>query len=289
MNISFFTQKIRVFVAGVTSGVEAHRQRLVKVFSRAMIETVFAEETATEDDLAALIRTCNGSVHILGEDDFYNPDGGAYTSSAGVQYRVAQKITDKDFKVFLWNPDGDALDNCQYINDIRHDIVENTIYSSTLSPINFVEELRSMATQKNTVKGDVEKKDIFFIYNYLDNDTATSIAGMTEDVLSLSKLAVTMDTDTDYAEYIHKQLLGCKACVIYYDFAGDWALSFARQIWKDNGGQSGRTPIFVIGNKDHADEAAHKIFDGVLAAKICETAVIPLEIKVFFDKTTGLS
>ena len=285
--ITLFTETIRVFVSATTPDVDARRQKLLTVLSRARIEAVTADPDATEDAVQALMQGCNCSIHILGNQDFYNEGGEAYASDAGSQYRTAKTLRNKDFKMFLWNPEGEINYFNKYIKDIRRDIVDNTIYNSNPSPIFFVEELRSMASTKSSIHASPEEKDVFFIYNYLDQETAEGIMGMTEDVLSLSKLAVSMDDSTDYTEYIQKQLPGCKACVIYYDYAGDWAVSFARQIWKDNGGQSAKTPILLIGNSAHADPKAHDVFKKVLATSVSEVSLIPLEIKVFFDKVTG--
>lgn len=285
--ITLFTDHIKVFVCETTPEVNSQRQKLLTVLSRARIEAVTAEPNASEDAVKALMQSCKCSVHILGKQDFYNQDGEAFTLGAGLQYRIAQSSHNKDFKMFLWNPFGEVNQQNKYINDIRRDIVDNTIYNANPSPIFFVEELRSMMSTKSVVQTQTEEKDIFFIYNYLDQETAEGIIGMTEDVLTLTKLAVSMDDYTDYTDYIQKQLPGCKACIIYYDYAGEWAVSFARQIWKDNGGKSAKAPILLIGNSAHATSEAHAIFNHVLKTAICEVSLIPLEIKVFYDKVTG--
>jgi hypothetical protein len=285
--ITLFTDHIRVFVCETTPDINAQRQKLLTVLSRAQIEAITAEPNATEDTVKALMQSCECSLHILGKQDFYNQDGEAFTTDAGLQYRAARSLRQKDFKMFLWNPFGEVNLENKYINDIRRDIVDNTIYNANPSPIFFVEELRSMMSSKSVAQTKIEEKDIFFIYNYLDKETAEGIIGMTEDVLTLSKLAVSMDNYTDYTDYIQKQLPGCKACIIYYDYASEWAVSFARQIWKDNGGKSAKTPILLIGNSAHATSEAHAIFNHVLKTAISEVSLIPLEIKVFYDKVTG--
>ena len=285
--ITLFSDSIKVFVCDVTLEMTEQKQKLCKVLSRARIKTVTAPKNATEDNVETLMRSCNCSVHILGKEDYYTTEGNAYSSNVGIQYRIAKKLRNKDFKVFLWNPLGQIDSFNQYINNIRRDIVDNTLYSATLSPIYFVEELRNMVSQESKIQGKTENKDIFFIFNYLDIETANSVTGMVEDVLSIKKLAVTMNTETDYSDYIKKQLPSCKVCIIYYDFATDWAISFTRQVWKDNGGQSGKTPIMLIGNSAHADENYLQIFKNVIETAICEVSLIPLEIKVFFDKMTN--
>lgn len=280
MTINLFTQHIRVFVADVPPQIAEFRRKLCIVLQKAGIEVTEKHQTG---GTAEFIRSCDCSVHILGNGDFYNKESEGYSTPQGIQYRAAAKLREEGHKMFIWNPlcitDG-------YVNSIRREIAENTVYSSKSSPIVFTEELRGIMSVKASAVQEIQQSDVFFIYNDLDKDTATGILNMLQDVQSVIKLGISMNTDTDYTEYIKNQLKGCKIGVIYYDYAGDWALSFARQVWKDNGGQSGTTPLFLIGNTEHANEKLLSVFDGVIETAVREVSLIPLDIKVFFDRVT---
>lgn len=272
MNISLFTQHIKVFVAEVSPDMKKVRDKLCVVLSKAGIEVIKEQ---------ALITQADCSVHILGAEDFYNEGSKGYFFDVGVQYREAAKLRDSGLKMFIWNP---ASRTDAYINSIRREIIENTVYSTKSSPIVFVEELRGIMSVKTSAKQEVLERDVFFIYNDLDKDSASGILNMLQDVQTVIPLGIAMNSDTDYTEYIKNQLKGCKIGVVYFDYAGDWAVSFARQIWKDNGGQSGKTPLFIVGNSDHADQSLLSVFDGVIETAVREISIIPLDIKVFFDK-----
>ncbi|MCR5455267.1 MAG: hypothetical protein K6F33_09805 [Bacteroidales bacterium] len=287
MNISLFTQQIKVFVADVSDDMKGTRDKLCAVLLRARIELVCAQPDADDESVEQLIRTTDCSVHILGNTDIYNEDGAGYNLPAGRQYRIARELRNEEFKMFVWNPTRKISNQNKYINNIRRDIGENTIFSSNTSPIVFVEELRSIMSIKSTVTHEIETKDVFFIYNDLDHNTASEILNMLEDILTVTKLPVSMSNDIDYTEYVKTQLPGCKIGVVYYDYAGDWAVSFARQVWKDNGGQSCKTPLLLIGNEEHAKQEDFKILRGIIAAETREISLVPLEIKVFYDNTTG--
>ena len=88
----------------------------------------------------------------------------------------------------------------------------------------------------------------------------------------------------NYNTYIREQLAHSKIGVVYYNYAGDWAVPFARQIWKDTGGNSSHTPLLVAGNSEHADPDEQKVFNGIMDCTIDEQLRIPLDIKVFLDK-----
>ena len=269
MPITLFTNNIRVFVADTSPQEDAVRQKLCRVLSRAGLEVV----DATKGDDAISNADC--SVHILSEN-------GVSTHESMLQYNAAKQLRSEHFKMFVWNPFGFIN---EYINNIRRDVVENTIYSSTHSPIVFVEELRGIMNMRKDAADEVQEKDIFFIYNDLDKDTATEIYNMLSDIQSVTKLSISMSNYTDYTQYIRNQLQGCKIGVIYYNYAGDWAVSFARQVWKDTGGSSSPAPWFLVANSDHAHEEELRPFNGIMAHSVREKSLIPLDIKIFYDKT----
>ena len=191
--------------------------------------------------------------------------------------------------MFFWNPAGIINFRNNYINSIRRDIVENTIYSATTSPIVFVEDLRAIMNVKPKASSDLSKADIYFIYNDLDKDSAEEILSLLTDIQSVKKLSINMSSMTDYSEKISAELPQCKVGVIYVDYAKDWALSFSRQVWKDNGGQGGKTPLYVAGNKEHIKEEDFKMLKGVMEYSVNDKSLIPLDLKIFYDSKVKLA
>ncbi|MBQ3656744.1 MAG: hypothetical protein II956_07860 [Bacteroidales bacterium] len=273
MFLNLYNKRIKVFLADVSPDVEDLRQELMIILQRAEIEIV------------PEIKNADCSVHILGNADIYTENSEYKNSPAGVQYRDAKELCGEKFKMFVWNPAGKITAENAYLNNIRRDIVQNTVYIDKPSPINFVEDIRNIMNIKETAVQESEPSDIFFIYNELDNDTAEGICNMLKDFLQVKKLGIRMSDETDYGSFIKQQLSDSKIGVVYYNFASDWAVPFARQVWKDNGGNSSLTPVFVVGNSEHATQDELKNFNGFMECTVDEQLRIPLDIKVFLDKT----
>ncbi|MBR4678250.1 MAG: hypothetical protein IKO99_09635 [Bacteroidales bacterium] len=281
MFLTFFSQDIKVFLAECTSDVTESRQELKSVLLRAGIEVVEPLDGNIEEALSS----CDCAVYVLGTLNFYSPDGAGYDTPAGVQYRQGRQVKKDGFKIFLWNPTGLINTRNFYINSIRRDIVENTIYSSTTSPIVFTEDLRTIMNVRTAAVSDLSSADVYFIYNDLDTESAKEILSMLSDIVSVKPLCINMNSDIEYNEKISSELPVCKIGVVYYDYASDWALSFSRQVWKDNGGQGGKTPLLVAANQSHADaEALKKVLKGIMEFSVNDKTLIPLDIKIFFDK-----
>ncbi|MBQ4408028.1 MAG: hypothetical protein II852_13605 [Bacteroidales bacterium] len=287
MFVNLYKRKFTVFLSAVTDDMADVRRVLGKVLDNAGIAVVDAEGGSTSGGgdgsrLELAIQSADCSIHILGNTDIYTLDSEGYDSPAGEQFRCAKAKCNELFKMFVWNPL--CIDNSQYITDIRRDIVENTIYSDKQSPIVFVEDIRNIMNVRQTESRRHEPTDIFFLYNELDSDTATGIYNMLRDFLQVSRLGISMSSDMDYNTYITEQLADSKIGVVYYNYAADWAVSFARQIWKDSGGNSSHTPILVVGNSNHAKMEDLAVLQDIMQSSVNDQLRIPLDIKVFLDK-----
>ena len=284
MVLSLYIQSIKVFLADVTDGMQKLRSEVKNILIRAGIEVI---DPLDNTDLEKQMLAADCSMHILGSDNIIDNDSPVYDTPSAVQYRTARSINNAKYKMFLWNPSGVINDNNSYINDIRRDIDDNTIYSDITSPIVFVEELRTIMNVKPAAKANTQSYDMLFIYNSLDRDSAKEVSNLLSDLHTVSDLEINAGADTDYTELISNQLPLCRLGIIYYDYATDWAPSFAQQVWKQIGGNSSSTPIFVAGNSNHADETQLKPLKKLMPYTINEKNIIPLEIKIYYDKITG--
>ena len=283
MFITLYNRNFTVFLAAVTPDMEGIREELKYVLDNASIEIIDGNDVKAETvDAAILAADC--SVHLLGKTDIYTPGGDGYDTMAGVQFRNAKGKCGKEFKMFVWNPEPTVNSANSYINSIRRDVVENTFYTDKPSPIIFVEDIRNIMNVKQSESQRHEPTDIFFLYNDLDSDTANGIYNMLKDFQKVNKLGINMSSDMDYNSYISDQLADSQIGVVYYNYAGDWAVPFARQIWKDTGGSSSKTPLLVTANSEHAKEDDMKAFKGIMECTVDEQLRIPLDIKVFLDK-----
>ncbi len=283
MALNLYNKKFTVFLAAATPDMEGIREELGYVLDNAGIDIVDGTDIRAEHtDMAIQAADC--SVHILGGSDIYTQGGSGYDTPAGAQFRAAKKKCGKEFKMFVWNPATAITATNSYINSIRRDIVENTIYADKPSPIIFVEDIRNIMNVNPTQSQRHEPTDIFFLYNELDGDTAIGVYNMLKDFQKVSKLGISMSSGVDYNTFISEQLADSQIGVVYYNYAGDWAVPFARQIWKDTGGSSSKTPLLVTGNSEHAKEDDLSAFKGIMECTVDEQLRIPLDIKVFLDK-----
>ncbi len=235
------------------------------------------------------INSASCSVHIFGLD-YGSLLEGQSISLAHYQYNVAlNKLKENSsYKIFVWFPYSinDIKDELQlkFISDIRNNITHGINFSNTSSAIQLVDDLRTSVKVESKQEFDIKDTDVFLVYNQLDDYDANDVAEMLSDIIPIEKLNIVQDSDMDYSEFCAQQIGKSKLAVIYFKESSDWALPFTQQIWKKIGGASSHTPILLIGDEDPETNTNKKFKAPKVVSLIVAGELIPLEIKVQYDK-----
>ena len=232
------------------------------------------------------------SVHILSSDYGKCLENDPSTSISKSQFKEAKKklaANPETFKMFIWYPPEvlaatkEPLQE-EFINEIRNSITQNMVFTNIASPIQLVDDMRSMLSTEQKTKFDIKEAEVFLVFNQLDEGEADGIIDMLSDIVDVQKLNIVQDSDMDYSEFCSQQIEKSKLAVVYFKETADWALPFAKQIWKKVGGASSHTPILLIGDEDPDVKLNKKFKAPKVISLIVAGELIPLEIKVNYDK-----
>jgi predicted CoA-binding protein len=285
-----------IFLAYTSPDMETLREELMFTLFKAGFKVLpMGEPQSNEDFLKNKIvndlMQCKSSIHLIGAEY-----GRTLASEGGIslsqyQYNKAKECLQKgnNFRIFVWHPETgqQIIDNNQQalINDLQNNIEANMTYTNTPSSIQLADDLRSMLEVTDKPQLQLNNTEIFFISNLIDDLTAEEITDMLSDVTQIEKLAIEQDSDTDYAELSSQQINKSKLAVVYFKESADWAIPFAQQIWKKVGGAAAQTPILVIGDEDPDTNKSKGFKAPKVISMIMAGELIPLEIKVQYDKT----
>ena len=272
---------------------KSYHDNLLHIMESAGMEVIHLPDdiTVLTVDFRTSLRRANCSVHILSRDAgrFSNED--ASVSLARLQLEEARKKLneDPDFKLFIWYPPevvGASKEPAQerFISDIRNSIERNMIFSNAASPIQLVDDIRHLMMKEEKPIFNVKDAEVFLIFNELDEFQAAEIIDMVGDIIDVEKLNIVQDSDMDYSEYCSQQIGKSKLAVVYFKETSDWALPFTQQVWKKIGGATSHTPILLIGDDDPDSNLNKKLKAPKIISLIVAGALIPLEIKVQYDK-----
>ena len=283
----------KVYLAHTETENQEQRTMLFNMIQKAGMnvfpsDTVFNSEfmNATEDS----IDQSDCVLIILGNQ--YGELLNIYSSSiTEYQYKLARKKleTNANFKIFFWNISNQELlkndfRQSSFIQEIRSELIEGMQFSNVSSPVQLVDDLRIALVKTQKVDFDIKSTDVFVVHNELDEDSAAEIIDMLSDIIPVEKMNIIQDSDHDYSEYCAQQIGKSKLAVIYFKESGDWALPFVQQIWKKVGGASSHTPILLIGDEDPDTNMNKKFKAPKVVSLIVSGELIPLEIKVQYDK-----
>ncbi len=167
---------------------------------------------------------------------------------------------------------------------MQNNVAANMTYTTTPSVIQLADDIRSMIDVIDRPNLQLNKIDIFLINNIMDDSSADEIMDMLSDVTQIEKLTVSSKDEKDFAEITSQQIPLSRLAVIYFKDSAEWAIPFAQQIWKNVGGAANETPILVIGDQDPNTNKEKKFNAPKVISMIVQGELIPLEIKVQFDK-----
>jgi len=286
---------ITVFLSQCSEAQAPLRDELALVFERAGIKVLNDNDSSKLTENTKLdLSTANCSVHILFPE--YEPvlQGGSGISLARYQFLEAQKQTklNPNFRIFVWIPPSTNLNNIEpkqldFINEVRNNIVGNMVFSNAGLPMQLADDLRSQMEINEVQEYSLRNTDIFLISNQLDELQSNEISEMLSDIVPVEKLNIIQDSDIDYSELCKQQVPKSKLAVIYFKNSGDWALPFAQQLWRNIGGATTHTPILLIGDTDPEENIGRKFIVPKVISLIIDGELIPLEIKVQYDKTVS--
>ena len=272
---------------------EEKRSELKSILERAGMNVITggnSEIDHTSEEVKVLLDKADCSLHIL--DPHVSQE--SLISIVKNQFILAKKESENrpGFKIFIWQT-GSITEQvnksiqAEFFNEILNSVSDNMYYTDVGSMIQLVDDIRSSLESKQKVDYNTKAADIFLIFNQLDENEAAEIIDMLSDIVPVERLCIIQDSDEDYSELCAQQIGSSKIAVVYFKFSSDWALPFTQQIWKKIGGASSHTPILLIGDEIPNENKSKKINAPKIICLVVAGELIPLEIKVQYDKVIG--
>ncbi|MFM9005692.1 MAG: hypothetical protein ACKOSR_09355, partial [Flavobacteriales bacterium] len=167
------------------------------------------------------------------------------------------------------------------LNSIKQ-IFPNQHFLTYRSMIKLVDDLRSL--QRNLrQEGAATKCDITLIANAADEILLDKTAIILEGMLNIECIRVDASEEKDVEAICSAALKKSRMVVVVAGAAGEWAVNFTRQIWKNNGGASSQTTLLVLFDRQYFTQAEELKIPGVRCL-LADDSMAGLEVKVEFDR-----
>jgi class 3 adenylate cyclase len=289
-------QRPNIYLAWTSGDLKEKREEMAIILQKAGFNVLPSVDCPADDETFKTktreeLQKCVCSLHMLSGEFGRRFETDDETSFPQYQFLEAKKRIDESgdaFNVFVWlSPEYSRVikpSQQEFIKYIRNNITRNMMFSNSHGPMQLVDDMRVVIMKQDAKVYDAKDTEIFFIFNQQDEHEARNIV----DVLSLELPVETMnilpDGEESYREMSTQQIPKSKLAVVYFKYAADWALPFIKQIWKQVGGASSPTPMFLVGESDPQSNLARNFKAPRVISSIVPKETIPEEVKKVYNK-----
>jgi hypothetical protein len=289
-----------VYLAWTSSDIKEQREEMAIVLQKAGFNVVPSTDCPADDEtfkkrVTEEMAGCACSLHMLSGEYGRRFESDDEVSFPQFQFLEAKKridAADADFNSFIWlYPQGsDVIKPAQqnFIKYIRNNITRNMMFSNSQGPMQLVDDIRVVMMKNDVTIYDSKDTDIFFIFNQQDEQEAKIITDRLSLEYPVEIMNIMPDGEDQYREISSQQIPKSKLAVVYFKYAADWALPFIKQMWKQVGGASSPTPLFLVGEDDPRTNLARNFKAPKVVSLIVPKEEIPAEVKKVYTTIIDL-
>ncbi len=283
--------KPNIYLAWTSNDLKESREEMVIILQKAGFNVLPSFDCPADDETFKQrsmeeMEKCVCSLHMLSGEFGRRFESDDEISFPQYQFQEARRKIESsgsDFNVFVWlSPEySRSIKPSQqnFIKQIRNNITKNMMFSNSHGPMQLIDDIRVVIMKQDAKVYDSKDTDIFFIFNQQDEQEARLIVDQISMEFPVETMNISPDGEDSYREMSTQQIPKSKLAVVYFKYAADWALPFIKQIWKQVGGASSPTPMFLVGEDDPRTNLARNFRAPRVISSIVPKENIPSEVK----------
>ncbi|MDZ4715618.1 MAG: hypothetical protein SH819_09130 [Cytophagales bacterium] len=293
-------ERPNIYLAWTSGDLKEQREEMAIILQKAGFNVLPTIDCPADDDMFRKkvedeMSRCSCSLHMLSGEfgrRFESDDEISFPQHQFLEAKKRIDTTEADFNTFVWlYPEAESSvkpAQTNFIKFIRNNITRNMMFSNSPGPMQLVDDIRVVMMKRDAAVYDSKDTDIFFIFNQQDEVEAKIVYDILSNEYPVEIMNILPDSEDEYREISTQQIPKSKLAVVYFKYAADWALPFVKQIWKQVGGASSPTPLFLVGDDDPKSNLARNF----KAPKVVSTVVpkdrIPAEVKKVYTTIVDL-
>ena len=285
-----------IYLAWTSIDLKEKREEMALILQKAGFNVIPSVDCPADDETfkaktAEALQKCVCSLHMLSGEFGRRFESDDDVSFPQHQLMEAKKRIDGStnaFNVFVWlSPEHSlAIKPSQqaFIKYIRNNITRNMMFTNSQGAMQLVDDMRVVMMKQDAKVYDSKDTEIYFIFNQQDEHEARNIVDELSLEYSVETLNIHPEGEESYREMSSQQIPKSKLAVVYFKYAADWALPFIKQIWKQVGGASSPTPMFLVGEDNPHTNLARNFKAPRVSSSIVPKETIPMEVKKEYSK-----
>ena len=288
-----------IYLAWTSSDLKEQREEMAIILQKAGFNVLPsidcpADDKTFKDKVGEEMNRCTCSLHMLSGEfgrRFESDEEMSFPQHQFLQART-RLDSDEDFNSFVWlYPEASqSIKPAQqnFIKYIRNNITRNMMFSNSPGPMQLVDDIRIVMMKQDATLYDSKDTDIFFIFNQQDEVDAKVVTDKLSLEYPVEIMNIMPDSEDQYRDISSQQIPKSKLAVVYFKYAADWALPFIKQIWKQVGGASSPTPLFLVGEDDPKSNMARNFKAPKVVSIIVPKESVPAEVKKVYTTVIEL-
>jgi len=255
-------QRIKVFLAYAPADIADVRDQLGVMLQKAGFDVLGlgqkpADESALLYEVDKQLAQADCSMHVLGGEYGVLMTDDSRVSQAKYQFERSTNRslkTNGQFKRLVWAAPLDGrvleLEQQDFLTAIQNNLSPDVMFTNVNNAAQFIEDARTFLSTTTAEQTVVKEFDMAFISNVQDaGDCYMTVEKLGEE-FKLDTLTVVPESLAENRQKAVDMIRRSKLAVVYFKEASDWAVSFVKQIWKEIGGASAKTPFLLIGEDE---------------------------------------
>jgi class 3 adenylate cyclase len=289
-------QRPNIYLAWTSNDLKERREEMAIILQKAGFNVLPSVDCPADDETfkertVEEMKKCVCSLHMLSGEFGRRFEADDEVSFPQFQFLEAKRRIDTagvDFNVFIWHTAEGSTSikpsQQNFIRYIRNNITRNMMFSNSHGPMQLVDDMRVVMMKQDAKVYNSKDTEIYFIFNQQDEQEAKIIVDELSQELPVETLNILPDGEDSYREMSSQQIPRSKLAVVYFKYAADWALPFIKQIWKQVGGASSPTPMFLVGEDNPQSNLARNFRAPRVTSSIVPKETIPTEVKKEYSK-----
>ena len=288
-------QRPNIYLAWTSNDLKESREEMAIILTKAGFNVLPSIDCPADDKTFKQkadeeMQKCVCSLHMLSGEFGRRFESDEEVSFPQYQFMQAKKnveLKGNGFNVFVWQDPNSSRSikpaQQNFIKYIRNNITRNMMFSNSQGPMQLVDDIRVVMMKQDATVYDSKDTEIFFIFNQQDEQEALQIIDKLSLEFPIETMNILPDGEDAYREISTQQIPKSKLAVVYFKYAADWALPFIKQIWKQVGGASSPTPMFLVGEDDPRTNLARNFRAPKVISLIVPKESIPTEVKKVYS------
>jgi hypothetical protein len=289
-------QRPNIYLAWTSNDLKESREEMAIILQKAGFNVLPSIDCPADDEtfkekVAEEMQKCVCSLHMLSGEFGRRFEADEENSFPQHQFLEAKNKVDtpgSGFNVFVWQTpeSGNSIRPAQqnFIKYIRNNITRNMMFSNSQGPMQLVDDMRVVIMKQDAKVYDSKDTEIYFIFNQQDEQEAMNIVNELSLEFPVETMNILPEGEDSYREMTSQQIPKSKLAVVYFKYAADWALPFIKQIWKQVGGASSPTPMFLVGEDNPQSNLARNFKAPRVTSSIVPKETIPAAVKKEYNK-----